>query len=163
MEKPESLEEQAAMADDPPEFEPEEEEREVAYAPDGYAVCPSCGHHTSAFCGSCTFMIPVVDGDGYIVGVTYCGCDCIVALGGKSLQETVRGWFDREQNPELCCYADRNEGGKMNINEKFAKDAAALRDTLIKDGGFSDREATGIVTKLAVELYDDARFGQDAK
>lgn len=51
---------------------------------DGYWTCERCGHHTSAYCGACTAF--VVEADGTI---GYCGCDCVVAAGGKSLLETV--------------------------------------------------------------------------
>ena len=53
-------------------------------AADGYAVCPACGHHTSAYCGSCTAFTVQPDGR-----FGYCGCDCVVAMGGRSLSETL--------------------------------------------------------------------------
>lgn len=62
---------------------------EVRITPDGYAVCPACGHHTSAYCGGCTVIIPEFDADGKPAGLGYCGCDCIVKLGGKSLFDTI--------------------------------------------------------------------------
>lgn len=60
---------------------------------DGYAMCPECGHHTSAYCGRCTVLVPWVPG-----AFTYCGCDCFVALGGKSLGDVFKDmWKDEEE------------------------------------------------------------------
>lgn len=59
--------------------------------PDGYDICPSCEHHTSAFCGRCTVIIPVLDGEGNVLSADYCGCDCYKALHGISLAEKIFG------------------------------------------------------------------------
>lgn len=65
---------------------PDPRPESVKRAADGYAVCPACGHHTSAYCGSCTaFVLDAPDAIPH-----YCGCDCVVAMGGKSLSETLR-------------------------------------------------------------------------
>lgn len=42
-------------------------------------VCCGCQHHTSAFAGRCTAMVP---GDKRLL--TYCGCDCREHLNGDS-------------------------------------------------------------------------------
>lgn len=63
-------------------------------APDGYATCPQCGHHTSgAVAGRCTVLIPLF-ADGEFDGVRYCNCDCYKALHGISLMEKVFGGRD---------------------------------------------------------------------
>jgi len=63
----------------------------VKRAADGYALCPGCGHHTSAYCGSCTVMVKLGD------SVVYCGCDCAVALGGPSLADVIAGLLREDQ------------------------------------------------------------------
>lgn len=58
--------------------------------PDGYHVCPECGHHTSAaVAGCCTVILPVFSGGGDLVRLGYCGCDCYKALHGVSLMEKI--------------------------------------------------------------------------
>lgn len=59
--------------------------------PDGYNVCPECGHHTSAFCGSCTVIVPSFSAAGDLVRLGYCGCDCYRALYGVSLTDKIFG------------------------------------------------------------------------
>jgi len=59
--------------------------------PDGYDMCPSCGHHTSAFAGSCTVMVPLFNQAGDLVSIDYCGCDCYKALHGRSLLDGLFG------------------------------------------------------------------------
>jgi hypothetical protein len=61
----------------------------VSGTPDGYDMCPECGHHTSAFCGSCTVMMPVFNERGAFLRLEYCGCDCYKALHGVPLLEKV--------------------------------------------------------------------------
>ena len=58
---------------------------------DSYDMCPECGHHTSAFCGSCTVMMPVFGDGGDLLRVGYCGCDCYEALHGTSLMDKIFG------------------------------------------------------------------------
>ena len=53
--------------------------------PDGYDMCPECGHHTSAcVAGRCSVF--VLDTDG---GIGYCMCDCWKELHGRSLMEEI--------------------------------------------------------------------------
>lgn len=64
-----------------------------AETPDGYHICPECGHHTSsAQGGHCTVIIPTADGEdekaaGY--AFRYCNCDCYLALHGETLQDVI--------------------------------------------------------------------------
>jgi hypothetical protein len=54
--------------------------------PDGYEICPACGHHTSAaVAGICTVMVP---DNGTL---PYCNCDCYKAIHGVSLFEKIFG------------------------------------------------------------------------
>jgi len=60
--------------------------------PDGYRMCPRCGHHTSAFCGACTVIVPVPGAfgdDGFPNAFGYCGCDCMEATEGRSLADVI--------------------------------------------------------------------------
>jgi len=63
---------------------PDPRPESVKRAADGYAMCPACGHHTSAYCGRCTAFVVEEDDS-----VHYCGCDCVVATGGRSLAEVL--------------------------------------------------------------------------
>jgi hypothetical protein len=57
--------------------------------PDGYDMCPECGHHTSAAVGGhCTALVPLF-ADGEFDGVRYCNCDCYKALHGVSLMDKI--------------------------------------------------------------------------
>lgn len=62
-------------------------------APDGYDICPECGHHTSAaVAGHCTVIIPTVAGEdeqGAGYAFRYCNCDCYLALHGESLIDVI--------------------------------------------------------------------------
>lgn len=59
--------------------------------PDGYDMCPDCRHHTSAFCGSCTAIVPLSSESGDLMALERCGCDCYKALHGVSLMEKIFG------------------------------------------------------------------------
>lgn len=59
---------------------------------DGYETCPRCGHHTSAYCGACTAFV-LNEKTGL---PEYCGCDCVVAMGGKSFHDTIAAWFAQD-------------------------------------------------------------------
>ena len=61
-----------------------------AKTPDGYDMCPECGHNTSAcLAGICTVIIPakMIAGDL----MPYCNCDCYRALHGISLMDKAFG------------------------------------------------------------------------
>jgi hypothetical protein len=58
--------------------------------PDGYEICPACGHHTSAaVAGHCTVIVPEFSGDNWTL--PYCNCDCYKAIHGISLSEKIFG------------------------------------------------------------------------
>jgi hypothetical protein len=59
----------------------------VTRTPDGYDMCPSCGHHTSACVGGCCTAF--VLGSGGMP--EYCRCDCYKVLHGVSLFEQTWG------------------------------------------------------------------------
>lgn len=46
--------------------------------------CPTCGHNTSAFAGSCTAFVVAEDGS-----VGTCGHDCSVDVLGESLRDQL--------------------------------------------------------------------------
>ncbi len=61
-------------------------------APDGYAICPECGHHTSAaVAGRCTVFIPNPHAGPQEPLARYCDCDCYKALHGISLMDKIFG------------------------------------------------------------------------
>lgn len=65
---------------------------EIKQTPDGYHICPGCGHHTSAFAGRCTLIDPQT--------LAYCGCDCYKAIHGESLHDKIARslWEKRKEN-----------------------------------------------------------------
>lgn len=73
----------------------------IGTAPDGYAICPACGHHTSAaVAGHCTVIVPTAGGeDEHAAGYTfrYCNCDCYLAIHGVTLQEVIAGYLRGER------------------------------------------------------------------
>jgi len=57
--------------------------------PDGYDLCPRCGHHTSAcVAGQCTVVVPYPEGDPRGMA-GYCGCNCYEALHGESFHDMI--------------------------------------------------------------------------
>lgn len=68
-------------------------------APDGYAICPECGHHTSAcVAGRCTVMEPVIVGDLY--RILTCNHDCYTTLHGHSLDEEIAQTLEKMHRKE---------------------------------------------------------------
>lgn len=72
---------------EPPADDPPSSGVGPAETPDGYHMCPGCGHHTSAYAGGCTVFVPLDDQDG--MPFRYCGCDCRKVITGKSLIDVV--------------------------------------------------------------------------
>jgi hypothetical protein len=58
--------------------------------------CPTCGHNTSAFAGSCSAIVVTDDG-----GAGYCGHDCSAEIFGESLHDRLTRilWGDSEDEP----------------------------------------------------------------
>jgi hypothetical protein len=95
---------------------------DVKRSPDGYDICPACGHNTcQAVAGICTVMRP--EYFFTFSGSPYCNCDCYKAIHGISLTEEIlqlawldlKAWLDEKTDYIVIPVKMMKE--RMNENE----------------------------------------------